>query len=52
MSVIHISAIEPADLLAITNNLPSDEHDIPSDVDAINRSLACHDEAIDELEAA
>lgn len=48
MSIVPISAIEPVDLLAITNNLPSDEPDILSDLDAINRSLACHDEAIDD----
>jgi len=51
MSIVPISAIDPADLLAITNNPPINEPDLP-DLDAINRSLACHDEAIDELEAA
>lgn len=51
MSVVSISAIDPVDLLAITNNLPAHETGL-HDLDAINRSLACHDEAIDELEAA
>lgn len=51
MTVVSISAIDPVDLLTITNNLPVNEPDMP-DLDAINRSLACHDEAIDELEAA